>query len=343
MSRNRGITEMVPKREAELVTHFNQPVLVEKRPIQVAKFRVSGDALHHCVFVHPRYAGKKSDVPYEIVSVRGYRRGRTMDLLLDEPIMVEGEKYEILNFKGVGADADRQMVIHPTLWFEIYDDTNPVSGRWMHRRLADDYARMWGSLREYDAMLEFRKRILPSLGIDSTPYLVRNDIPANLCKRISQAEGRKKWQRISQLVRVCHTNIRLSDFISEACLWEGDVRDAMDGEKAAAADAALANAQFLLAKKKEMLFLEGDVAGNRLIDGMFTDEENFSIRSFDLFGSVEILTHALHDMHCRLPEHMQKRYVEVLQERTGLCLSEMYWDIHLSDALRRIAKEAGAY
>src|SRR3989338_7292913 len=110
--------------------HFGKPVLREAKPIKLARVPVNGDRLQDSVILHPRYI--PSGVDHELFSARVYRRGRTVDLFLDEPVEIAGEAYGILNFKGVGADArayQQQMVINSDKWYRV---------KWVPRADGDD-------------------------------------------------------------------------------------------------------------------------------------------------------------------------------------------------------------
>src|SRR3989344_7658785 len=97
--------------ETEVVWAHGHPVVLEREPIEVAQVPVRGECLEESVILHPRYI--PSEVPHKRIQVRGYRRGRTIDILLDEPLVINEEPYGVLNFKGVGAFAEEEMVIHP--------------------------------------------------------------------------------------------------------------------------------------------------------------------------------------------------------------------------------------
>ena len=94
---------------AELTVHHGRQVLVERDPIELIKIPVLGQAITQSILLHPQYA--PNGIPYERIAVCGFVRGRTLDILLDEPMIIDGEAYPVLTFKGVGADANRRLVI----------------------------------------------------------------------------------------------------------------------------------------------------------------------------------------------------------------------------------------
>ena len=129
----------------EIVVHEGYPVLLEKEPIELLKIPVNGDKLHESVLLHPRYAVPK--VKYETIKVRGHRRGRTIDILLEEPLKKNGKIYRTLSVKGVGARGGTgEMVIHPTKWYST------LLG-WIERESADKYGRVFGAVQKRKGML----------------------------------------------------------------------------------------------------------------------------------------------------------------------------------------------
>ena len=187
--------------ELRQVSHFNQPALMEKHPITVAQVRTAkGEKLHECVLVHPRYVrGHLSPSDYDIVTVRGYRNGRSIDVLLDVQFKHNGRRYPILNIKGAGAralDKDPYGFIHPTKWYSF------DHGGWVSIEIGDKYfRRCFGALKRGDAYNEQRDKLLPSLGIPQAPHVAANPFPDALNSAIYAEAGEWPKHRFSQLVR----------------------------------------------------------------------------------------------------------------------------------------------
>ena len=270
--------------------HKSYPVIAEESVIRLAKLPASAP-LHKSVLVHPRYVEGRGDIDHVIIEVRGRVRGRTIDVLLDEPFEFDGKEYGIMNFKGVGADADRELVLHPSLWF--CRPWKGDSGQWGHVDSAggDIYRRVWGALRRYDARAEFCNDLLPSLGVPQIPHVSLNPIPDKLTSNIRRIESGQNHHNFSQLVRAFNTNIRM-DEVSPAVLHLFEPREL--AVRIARIDAALLVAQLRLAMKGEMLTMMGSSNENRFVDGVFTDAENMISDSFDLHQSNSLIVEILH-------------------------------------------------
>lgn len=216
-------------------------------------------------------------------------RGRTLDVLLDESFEFDGKQYEILNPKGVGADADRELVIHPSLWFSRHNFNNRL---WVHvdSSEGDPYRRVWGALRSYDARAEFCNDLLPSLGIPQMPHVSLNPIPDRLTRNIRRIEHGQNRHKFSQLVRAFNTNIRMDEALP-------DVLQSFEPCELAVCiariDAALLVAQLRLARKGDMLHQMGFSNENRFVDGVFTDAENMFLDWFDLHQSNSLIVEIL--------------------------------------------------
>jgi len=102
-------TEMVGRPAFHVEWLSKTPFLVERAPIELAAIRakdgqslagkpICANTLKDCLLMHPRYVGNGID--HEIIKVRGWRNGRAIDILLDEPYIAEGKEFPILNFKG---------------------------------------------------------------------------------------------------------------------------------------------------------------------------------------------------------------------------------------------------
>lgn len=286
----------------QITNHYGHPVVYEKEPIMLVKIPVNGERLDQSVLLHPRYAPSKRK--YEKIAVRGFRRGRTLDILLDEPIVVDGKEYGVLNFKGVGADADEQMVIRPDgLWY--------MSGNWKPEK--DNFSRCWGALLKADGIDEFYDRLLPDLGISFVPHIAVNHVPRDVCKLIAEKTGVEKYKFFSQLVRASSTNIRI-DMPKVWCQLERDINPSLLADK----DAKVLKVQGSLKKNKKTLCIYGRIAENRFIDGIFVDAENYVISypdpldnfAFDmLYESLRLFTNA-----------QKYDYLKCLEEKTGITL-----------------------
>ena len=260
--------------------HLGHPVLREAKAIELARVPVNGDRLQDSVILHPRYVPQ--GVEHEIFIARAYRRGRTIDLFLDEPITVDGVEYGILNFKGAGSNAVsddnardvQELVIHPDKW---YCGWRAV--KWQKRD--DPYDRVWGALTKEAAEKEYPAKIFHDYGIRHAPHVAVNEIPNEITERMREVHQGNEKHHLVQLVRALRTNIRVDDFIKRgATKYHGNVEQRL--EDVTDIDGAYIKAQINLAKKQKMIWFIGDIEENRFIDGLFTDAENFSIRDLDL-------------------------------------------------------------
>ncbi|HIG95745.1 TPA: hypothetical protein HA249_02530 [Candidatus Woesearchaeota archaeon] len=285
--------------ELRQVSHFNQPVLMEKHPITVAQVRTAkGEKLHECVLVHPRYAKEHlSPSVYDIITVLGYRNGRSIDVLLDVPFEHEGKQYGILNFKGAGAralDKDPYGFIHPTKWYVSAKGWIPVE------RADADFMRCFGALKRRDAYNEQRDKLLPSLGIPQAPHVAANPFPDALNSAIYAEAGEWPKHRFSQLVRAFDTNMRMSDITNTAINpFAGLDTSAMERLVRALAkiDAQVLIAQIRLARKCLMLGIAGDIDENRFFNGQFTDAENYKLDPFNSNGLNDSARFVINTMH----------------------------------------------
>lgn len=119
--------------------HHGHPVLREAEPIEVARIPITDDTLEGSILLHPRYI--PAAMAYELLTLRAYRRGRSIDIFLDQPLEIKGEAYGILNFKGAGADADRPLLICPDHWYvrrrKLF---RKDEYRWLPKNLADGFS-----------------------------------------------------------------------------------------------------------------------------------------------------------------------------------------------------------
>ena len=259
--------------------HFGKPVLREAKPIKLARVPVNGERLQDSVILHPRYVPR--GVEHELFSARVYRRGRTVDLFLDEPIEIAGEEYGILNFKGVGANArahQSQMVINSDKW---YGDCSSSRVKWIPRALGDRHGRVWGALVRERGEDEFAAEIFHTHGIRHAPHVALNPIPREVTEKIRQVHHGSEEHDLTQLVRACRTNVRVDEFAVENNRRHYQECTPQWIEDIAEIDATILTAQIELARTDKTLAFIGRLAENRFIDGVLTDEENYSCRDFD--------------------------------------------------------------
>ena len=257
--------------------HLGHLVLRENKPIRLARIPVNGDSWQDSVILHPRYV--QGGVDHEIFIARVYRRGRTLDLFLDEPVVVDGAEYGILNFKGVGAKADRPLVIQPDDWW------HKLSGGWVPRKIGDKYERVWGAVRKGEARQEFPAKLFHRYDIYHAPHLALNEIPKEVTRYIKRSVHGTERHNLVQLVRGLQTNIRCGDYE----LLTPEQEETVDISRIAKEDANLINTQFALARKGKMLRFIGQLAENRYIDGRYTDAENLYTGELKWWDAVHFL------------------------------------------------------
>src|SRR3989338_5819969 len=258
--------------------HFGKPVLREAEPIELARVPVNGDRLQDSIILHPRYI--PLGVDHELFSARVYRRGRTVDLFLEEPVEIAGEEYGILNFKGVGADADDELLIDTDKWYD------PRCGDWTPRVERDRFGRVWGALTLEWGQDEFTAEIFHTYGIKHIPHVALNSIPQKVTDKIRRLSHGSERHDLAQLVRACKTNVRLNDFLKANEGRKYQVYNTEWVKRIAQIDAAIINAQINLGRRGKRLHFQGSLADNRFIDGSFTDVENYGYRDFYPFDAV---------------------------------------------------------
>ena len=248
--------------------HHRHPVLSETKPITLARVPISDDTWQGSIVLHPRYVPKS--VEHESFTARVYRRGRAVDVFLEKPITVNKERYGILNYKGAGADADRDLILHPSLWWQLRN--------WIPREKGDfPFNRCWGAVKESYGEEEFSDSTLSDYGIAHSPHLAIHPIPEKILRNIERREKGKFPEPLVQIVRAEKTNIRL-DY---AAVVDEKLERMLDKycspETFAAIDSKIILAELELARKGKQLYFQGSVSENRFIDGTLTDKENFSI------------------------------------------------------------------
>ncbi|MBI4153890.1 hypothetical protein HY501_01000 [Candidatus Woesearchaeota archaeon] len=204
------------RKELELVKEGPYGCIIEKKPITVAAIKAekrypgtystrSTHPLLESVVFDPRYIPPGFQ-DFKLIQVRGRRLGRTIDILLDEPIQVDetGKEYPILTFKGcgariVGVSAEGPWIIDPYNW---------------HSDRANQLDRIWGALPEQGAKIEAQKevRFMEEFGLKVTPYVGANTIPKQVLAQIFEKGEQKS---LGQALRLCETNVLLSDLFSE--------------------------------------------------------------------------------------------------------------------------------
>jgi hypothetical protein len=255
---------MIGGRFAELHMHHGLPIWREEGgSVEVARISITGDRLEESVLLHPRYVPKGVD--HEVIEVYGFRRGRTLDIFLDEPIQMGGVAYTILNFKGVGADADKPLVIHPNHWWL----GEPLrGGDWGY---SDESGhRLWGAMKLRSAQEAFTSTVLSDLAVPEVGYVACHSLPEGVSALVPTPEP------LSQIVRAYNTNIRHGDPVRYVCSAGGF---ALDPAKAAQQDACALNAITSLFEQQKMLIVNGSIAGNRLLTGELLDRENYDVEN----------------------------------------------------------------
>jgi len=256
--------------------HFGKLVLVESQPIELAKIPVSGESLHQCILIHPRYVPR--GMPHDIVSVRGYRNQYNLEVLLDKPLEIDGKQYGVLNFKGAGENADIPLAIRPGMgydnygWYRYTEDCGSLSKL------------MWGGLTRRQARAEFASDVLTKLSLPLPLPVSLNDIPSKVVRQILEVHGCPPARLgLSQTVRALSTNLRLKDIPEDA----GEFVDPL---LLASVDARLIETQAALAKKGKMVTgIEFMQKPGRLVDGTFMDSGNHQVGKFDLEAAAGFL------------------------------------------------------
>lgn len=327
---------MITYHDTVIETHHGHPVLREVEPIEIAIVPVTGRALHESIILHPRYV--PNSVPHRVEKMRVYRRGRTLDVFLDEPVEHDGNEYGVLNFKGVGADTYcEDMVVHPTLW---YTERGWVPANRCHV----SHDRQWGIMRRTELDAEYASRLLEDLGISQVPHFSANPIPDGIRQMIGQ-QYQNPPDHSGQLVRPLHTNIRQADheyhhvvLINNAL---PELSRYVDLERLASIDAAVFNAQCLLAKQGKILTIDGIIPDNRYLDGRFTDLENYEIvqeqprhiNEQTALRASEFVGRCRYASHKSLSAAAAKEYGRLLKKKTGLRYAG---DIHDNEIRREL-------
>jgi len=316
------------KPELTVSDHFGYPVLLERDPIRVARVPVAGtdDAL----ILHPRYVPAK--IEHEIVEVVGRRRGRTIDILLDRPVTLQGEQYGIMNVKGVGADADDDMVIHPELWYKEKE------GTWVPKAQGDPFGRDWGALDSKRGNNEVAVNVLKSFGAQLTPYAFIADIPQAILEVIGNMGN--KGSDYCQIKRYCKTNVRLNE---HGFMTDPKKEEQIDPEYLGRLDGKMITLQMEAAQTGYFLDIQGQLKDNRFIDGIFTDATTYLVS--DTYPNdpspVFFVARLIADTAETMTPKMTERYVKNVSETTGI-RPDLFLG-HIEEEKPADAKASGLY
>jgi len=302
----------------QLQQHHGYPVLREAEPIELAVIQVGSRSPDRIIYLHPRYV--PSGFPHERVSARVYRRGRTLDLFLEEPLEIDGKEYGILNFKGVGAEADKPLMISPDLWW--YDKAVHIIFRSCWDKKQPDNNRVWGAVTRGQADYEYFNVVLARYGIPHSPHLAVNHIPSEIAEQIRKVEEGEQYHDLAQIVRAQQTNLRIID---KPTGFEKRRKLYTTPEAFAEIDARVIKAQLELQKQGVVLKFDGEVVYNRFIDGTFTDLENYSLEDSNPNEAAEFPTSVVLSSVHMLSTHGQVKYLRQLEERTGLPFSSVQY------------------
>lgn len=303
-------------------TYHGMPVVREIREREIAKVPITGEELHQCILLHPRYVPK--EVLHEIIKARVFVRGRSIDLFLEEPYIHEGKEHWILNYKGAGADADEELVIHPNLWWAATEHVlrEETKKKWVPRSWGG-YGRMWGTVITEDGRKEYTGEPLTTLHIPYTPHIAIHEIPFPIreCIRKTHKTQREDMPYLSQMIRACRTNIRC-DRYGDNSVEIPAIN--VTGEEIADIDARIINAQKELINKGQVLHCEGNIRENRVLDGLLTDTENITIQSPRLNETSFIQRILSTSLHMILPEEQHEKYFEALGKRIPTVILPKY-------------------
>ncbi len=246
--------ELVVQRRGEY------PVFVE--PINPDIVRIPmGESIFDSVFVKREYA--KGSAYEEPKGMKFFRRGRTLSIVLDEPIVYNAEEYAVIEVKGCGADTyKRKMVIG----FKYDKNLNP--------KVISRTNTIWGALSVEDAQEEIEvAQKLSQIELPMTPHIKTNRVPQTVLSAIVDEEGGPKIE-IAQVVRVAKTNIRPKEIVRcglRAIIGEREI------ERLVQADKKIIEVERRLNKEHRRLIFEGATKDNRYLDGTLTDAENIRI------------------------------------------------------------------
>ncbi len=316
---------IVSKECARLYQVDDQYVLLEPKNISVARIPVLGEKPLNCVYVHPRYVPKT--VKHEVIEVSGVRRGRSLELLLE----TDDGTHVVLSVKGTGADADEEMVMHPSKWWGCANGGNyPMT--WLSREKGDPAERQWGCVRKYDGELEMKRyeEHIRLLGIRyaNQPGIV--PVPKAVARKIQEVHGSHFTPSLVQVSRLARTNVRLSDL---HLLPAKTRKKIVDMSALAEIDEALFSRALILSLEGIHLEYHGYIDDNRLITGEYIDAENLSrVRCAPKKETVFWQLLLVHHL-CNLPEEQSRMYAEAFTSCFESRISSLP-----SEVLKRVAK-----
>jgi hypothetical protein len=246
-----------------------------------AAYHANGNDLIRSILIDKIYVPE--GLESETFRFNGIREGRTIDVILDEPITcpdLPDKYFHVVTFKGTGArllGRNGDYRIHPTKWL----DDNLMR-----------FNRIWGSMNEEHAFSEAMNPCFTENNIFHTPYIAVNLLPEEIENKIYQQanEKRNNQLRLCQVVRLSQTNMRLanqsghsdcdSNTFKKACETVGFTGEYLC-DLFAREDAKICIAEKEL-RRLGMSFLNfGDISQNRFITGELTDLEQCNIGPFD--------------------------------------------------------------
>lgn len=312
-----------------LATHNNKKILIEDRKIELAKIPAeliypSESEIRH-ILVHPRYSAAKSNS--QIIEVWGRLVGRTAYVLSDE--LIQGA--DICNFKGVGAtDAMGELIISP--------ENSVKNGLRVVRETIQQ--RVWGGVTQREGMAELK------VAVDSLAF-VSNYSVNSFPKEINDIIYRRKikeTERLGQLVRLVPSTVRFCDLLRvDPRIFESLVSIAQLGK----ADFELLDGQKRLAHVNDQaIYFEGDIVGNRYIDGTFTDSENIHFRR--LYGNMKnahkfAFEVVLETLKFMATETRQISYLEALETHLDIRLLQIVQRNNWEEAVKKIEQRIQEY
>ncbi len=286
----------------------NELFLLEAKNIVLAKYPKDAP-IEDSIIVHPRYANKKD---FELIEVKGYRNGRTIDILVG-PRHTDKNAYKIINVKGVGAEADgKPMMIDTERW---YVGSNMI-GRWkpLSEAKKQSLGRRWGLLSQEAGKEEYEYNLFEDFNIPQIPHLKLNYAPPGILP----------FENVAQLVRGLQTNIRCdNEFFDNAKLQQK-----INAKAFSDIDAKIFFVQKELFKEGKTITGVGRIANNRYIDGRLTDMENYVIKKIENENDLITLSGSLcHDLMGSAMIAMRKhkpgriKYLKQLEEQTGILVT----------------------
>lgn len=238
------------------------PVLVETTQPPVAQIPQKTEHVFDSLFLSKDYVpkGTRSIKPQKM---KFLRRGRTLSIILDEPIIHQGEEYFVIEVKGTGADTSRKgMVIS-------LNHTKNLDPRIFYS------AGIWGAVERKDAEEELENaKKLNEMGFPLTPHIGLNLITNEIVERIRRVSGGAKIEEIAQIVRIAKTNIRPKEVAInriEELYREISLDDFVK------IDSTVQIIQNRLMEEGKLIIFNGRAQDNRYLDGILTDAENLEL------------------------------------------------------------------